>query len=301
MTDPRVWFLVIGVVLHAAPPAGQNPTFRSGTLEVAVNVSVRSGNNPVSGLTAADFDLFDNGVRQQVRDAAVGAVPVDVTIVLDASGSTERIVGRLQRDAQQMLRSLTAGDRVRLLTIGQFVHEILPMQPAGGADASAQLRGEGLSPVFDAIGVALMRPPEPDRRHVVMAMTDGYDTISSLDAARLRQIAARSEAVLHVLVVSPAQGNPRVPGWLPHQEFDEEALRAAAEATGGQLHDLRPLSSSVRAFRRVLDEFRRSYILRYAPAGVPPEGWHEITVRLKRPGRYSVRARNGYFGIEPRR
>jgi hypothetical protein len=52
-----------------------------------------------------------------------------------------------------------------------------------------------------------------------------------------------------------------------------------------------------RAFLRALDDFRSSYVLRYSPHGVAAGGWHEIAVRVTRPGRgYVVRARKGYVG-----
>jgi hypothetical protein len=32
----------------------------------------------------------------------------------------------------------------------------------------------------------------------------------------------------------------------------------------------------------------------YTPSGVSDTGWHKITVRLKKPGKYSITARRGY-------
>ena len=50
------------------------------------------------------------------------------------------------------------------------------------------------------------------------------------------------------------------------------------------------------SFIRELEDFRTSYVLRYSPTGVPAGGWHDVDVRLNRPGRFEVRARKGYFG-----
>jgi hypothetical protein len=43
-----------------------------------------------------------------------------------------------------------------------------------------------------------------------------------------------------------------------------------------------------------IDESRATYVLRYTPKGVPDTGWHPITVKVTKPGRYDVRARPGY-------
>ena len=47
------------------------------------------------------------------------------------------------------------------------------------------------------------------------------------------------------------------------------------------------------AFRRVLDDFRASYVLYFSPHGVRRGGLHTLDVRVKRAG-VDVRARRGY-------
>jgi hypothetical protein len=66
--------------------------------------------------------------------------------------------------------------------------------------------------------------------------------------------------------------------------------------TGGSARHVRDDESMVRVFGEILDEFRQSYILHYQPEGVAAGGWHELKVRVTRPGRYDVQARRGYFG-----
>ncbi len=51
------------------------------------------------------------------------------------------------------------------------------------------------------------------------------------------------------------------------------------------------------AFLRALEDFRTSYVLRYTLEGVSSAGWHDVAVRVVKPGtRYQVRARRGYVG-----
>jgi hypothetical protein len=47
-------------------------------------------------------------------------------------------------------------------------------------------------------------------------------------------------------------------------------------------------------FRRVLDDFRSTYVLYYTPRGVNPGGYHSIEVRVKHEGA-TVQARRGYW------
>jgi hypothetical protein len=52
----------------------------------------------------------------------------------------------------------------------------------------------------------------------------------------------------------------------------------------------------VKTFKRVLDDFRQSYVLRYSPAGVVSRGWHRVRVEVPAQPSYTIRARSGYFG-----
>ena len=54
-------------------------------------------------------------------------------------------------------------------------------------------------------------------------------------------------------------------------------------------------------FLRAVEDFRTSYVVRYAPKGVERGGWHEVGVTAKKGSkRYDVRARRGYTGASAR-
>jgi hypothetical protein len=73
-------------------------------------------------------------------------------------------------------------------------------------------------------------------------------------------------------------------------------LAEAAERTGGRVHAPIFGGSLVRMFEQVFDDFRTSYILRYTPAGVRPDGWHDLKVEVPSQPRATIRARRGYIG-----
>ena len=298
-TASRLAFAWIALLFQLTD--GQLPTrFRSVTTEVVVNVAVLRGNNPVNGLTTQDFEVTDNGVVQSLRAVEIEDVPLDITLVIDTSGSTERLGKYLSAQANEVMERLVPADRLRLLTIDTFVREIRPMQAPGAIPLDIDVPIRGSSSVFDALAVSLMSPVTLGRRHLVAVMTDGIETMSSVSAHHVREVALRTESVLHVLLVRTASGAPsRFPPWLPYREFDEALLRDAAAATGGQHHDLRESYSPAYTFRRVIDEFRRSYILRYTPEGVSSEGWHDLAVKIRKPNNFTIRARRGYFGTNP--
>lgn len=303
--------LASGIVASSQTRPGDQPAvFRSRIDAVSVDVSVRSGGKPVGGLTAKDFVLLDNGVRQQIEIVDTEAVPLDVSLIIDTSGSTATLVEQLKDDMRRIAALLRPDDRLRLLTIDTYVNQIFPMQPAATHPAIDHLTANGLSSVHDALAASMLRPVEPNHRHVVIALTDGIDSISALDARTVRDVAQRSDATLHIgllgleaaLSLSAFQCQmmgwcyPSRRFWIPFQDRNPELLREAARLTGGDLHEpefvanLNPVS----IFKQVFDDFRRSYVLRYMPRDPARIGWHELTVRVPAAPSYVIHARRGY-------
>jgi VWFA-related protein len=317
------WLSVVLMFAFTTIAVAQKPTFRSTVDAVTVAVSVRDGRRPVTGLSADDFQITDNGVVQSLSQVDIESVPVDVTLVLDTSDSTQWAVDTFKRDTQRIASMLRPADRIRLVAINTFAHELMPMQPAGGTLTFDNAPSGGLSAVYDALTAALMSPPNPDRRHLVLAMTDGIDTYSATTPATLRRVSTRSDAVLHVVqagsryIGAPIYmpEDPRyvlIPYnqrqfqrafWGPfdaamraaYLDLDEPLLRDLTVRTGGAFHGSSLFGmGTVNAFKEVYDEFRQSYLLRFTPDGVERSGWHELNVTVPKMPKVTIRARKGY-------
>ncbi|HEX4468751.1 MAG TPA: VWA domain-containing protein, partial [Gemmatimonadaceae bacterium] len=129
------------VVLGSAQTTTQPQTFRSGVELVRVPVLVTEGSRSIAGLTAADFTLLDQNVSQAVTAIPLERQPVDVTLVLDVSGSVQgRALDQLRADVTTIARSLQPDDRVRLITFGENVNDVFGFQPGG-----AQLSLDGIT------------------------------------------------------------------------------------------------------------------------------------------------------------
>ena len=287
---------------HAQSPGDKQRVFRLTTSSVAVNASVKRGNKVVANLTASDFRLTDNGVAQTIDAVSIESVPVDVTLFLDTSGSTAGKLDDMKTDVQGIIRLLRPGDQFRLLTIGDSVYEPVPWVPAGTkVDLSFGAVG-GISLIQDALLIALLHPPQPDRRHLIVGMTDRQDCGSVVSSAMLRELTGRSEAVVHLVDFSGGggQANYRVRSCSPRARPDgARIIDDAAARTGGELHTQSFFfrsSALLRAFKTIFDDFRQSYVLRYSPAGVPAKGWHAIKVDVPAVKDATIRARLGYYG-----
>lgn len=185
-------------------------TFRTATDVVLVDVSVMRDGKPVTGLTAADFELRDNGVRQQVETVETTAVPIDLSIVVDVSGNPDRpmatppqlskVAAEVDEQARRITALLRAGDRVRLFAIDTYVQQIWPLQAASTAPPVRRLDFDGHASLYNTLTTLLLQPVEPTRRHVIVLATRGLDSSSSISAAGVRAIAERSDAQMHLVM-----------------------------------------------------------------------------------------------------
>jgi hypothetical protein len=277
----------------------QAPVFRSAADVVFVNVAVTKGGDPVGGLAAADFVLLDNGVPQDVTVESMERLPIDVTLFLGGAPDSQ-LAGLEQSnlDATRLHAALRPTDRFRIVGAGDRISErpmdavARPLRP-GGVERT---RGTAL---IDGLFYALAWPVAAERRHLVVAFTNALDTWSAIESDRLPELASRSDAVLHVIHFAPVPqdaADPFLMGstdrLLRWQEIDRH-IREAVRRTGGDMHQMRNV---VESFERVLAGFRNSYLLRYTPQGVTRTGWHELSVKVKRPGSFTIKTRKGYEG-----
>jgi VWFA-related protein len=274
------------------------PTFRASADAVAVDASVRRNNRAVTGLTAADFEIVDNGVLQKVTDVSYEKLPIDVTVALDVSASvTGSVLGQLRRSVQQLAADLHAQDRLELHTFNERIQRLVDFaSPASTTDAAiARISAAGGSAVFDSMAVALALPTTAARRHLIVLFSDGVDSSSISDPETLFDLARVSGSTVAVVLASTSSEAPasvfsrRVPGAITVERLYDRIARD----TGGAVVTISSGDNLATTFRRVLDNFRASYVLYFTPQGVERAGAHTLDVRVKRTN-VQVRARSGY-------
>lgn len=284
MTGPgRAALAALLAAAAVAAPSAQRATFSSRLEAVRVDVSVTRGGVPVRGLTAADFEIRDNGVPQDVQLVATEDVPIDLVLALDMSGSVsgERLA-HLRGASEVAVRALAREDRAALFTFGHRVSLRVPLtadvEPL--RDALELEEDGGNTAMIDATYAALAHADAGRGRALAIVLSDGVDTASWLTAASVIETARRVDAVLFGI----STGAPR-----------KTPLDDLADASGGDLIRIESTAQLSAAIGRVMDAFRQRYLLSFVPAKVARPGWHTLDVRVKRRG-LNVKARTGYFG-----
>jgi len=283
--ERAAWCVLACVAVLVSPgTAAQQPRFSSNTLGVRVDVLVTKGNRYVSALTAADFELRDNGVLQQVDVIDPNDVPLNAVLALDVSASTAgQRLSDLITASHTLLDGLRPADRAALTT---FNHAVTPRVPLTGnvstiKAALSAIEPSGDTAVMDGLYAALMTTQAEAGRSLVIVCSDGRDTASWLDPDEVLEAAKRSNAVIYAVAAGRARR------W--------EALKSLTDATGGYTIEIESSKDLAGEFRKILEDFRSRYILTFVPRGVAEGGFHRLDVRVRRGG-LTVKARPGYIG-----
>jgi VWFA-related protein len=178
-----------------ADGTSQIATFSARVETVRLDVSVRQGANVVRGLVASDFEVLDNGVRQEIDLLRLEETPVSVVLALDMSGSVQG--GRLNqlREAGTLLASrLQPGDRAALLVFADLVTIRSDFTTDRASLLSAlQQPAIGINTALvDAAHAAMVMGDSRSGRPLVLIFSDGTDTASFLSPDLVRDTARRN-------------------------------------------------------------------------------------------------------------
>jgi len=275
--------LVLAALSAAGSDAGvaaQQPVFSTRVDTVRVDVDVSRSDRPVLGLAAADFEVFDNGVRQNVDLIASSALPVDVVLVLDTSMSLDAAErAHLTAAGTTVVDALRPDEQAAFVTFSQRVaiRSLFSSDKAALKTLIAGPTSAGDTALNDAAHAAMLVGTAAAGRPIVILFSDGEDTASFLDEQAVLDMARRTGAVVCAVSLG------RKGGVLPE----------LTELTGGVFVKETSLARVAKRFTEILESFRRRYVISFTPAGVSGEGWHKLSVRVK--GGAQVRARTGYW------
>lgn len=275
-------------LLSLTPVTAAAPqTFRASVDFVAVDVSVRQSGRAVTDLRAGDFVLLDGGMPQRLEDAGREVLPIDVTFIVDWSGSVRgAVLDSLTRAMESVRAQLRPEDHATVVTFSHVIRDRGRM-PSGGNLIAAFGNPAGQTSLIDALTVSLIQPAEPGRRRMAIVFTDGVDTTSFEDGSTLIDVASRAETALFIVALAPRAGSGR--------SRHESLFTTLAQTTGGAFALLAANQDLGASFVRAFEEFRTSYVLRYSYEGPVADGWHPLSIRVTRRGSFEIRARPGYW------
>ncbi|HLJ47281.1 MAG TPA: VWA domain-containing protein [Bryobacteraceae bacterium] len=289
-------FLALLLLPDALP---QDSVIRVNVRLVRLLVTVRTAaGGLVTNLQKKDFNVFDNGAKQEIAVFERHTEqPLSISVLIDTSASTGK---DLQYETDSVLRFVRAvvregnpDDAVSLYAFNWQVRQVVDFtrQLDRMARPLKALRAEGGTSMYDAIYLASQDLEPREGRHVLIIVTDGGDTTSYKNFNIALRSAQRADTVIYpildVPITNPAGRN--IGG--------EHALTTMANGTGGAVFRPEDSADLDTAFDDILTALRTQYLVGFYPHDVPltKNPFHEIRVTVGAPN-LRVITRNGYYG-----
>jgi Ca-activated chloride channel family protein len=292
--------------------AGQQ-TFRTATDLVALTVTVTDANQQhLGGLDASDFIVTEDGIEQPVSFVSVSELPLDLTLLVDASASMRDKLDTARTAVRGLTRALRPGDRASVVEFHDGLVQRQPLTPDRGAVEAAldRMTAGGGTALYTALYIALSGVEKPSsadaplRRQCIVVLSDGEDTSSLLgyedvlDRARRRGVTIYTVALRSPIEVALARNRPDDAKALAEADY---AMRALAKETGGQAFFPTNVEALAGIYAAISTELGQQYAIGYTSRNTLRDGaWRRVIVRAPSYPRARLRTRAGYFA-EPMR
>ena len=300
--------LTMGITIgHAAfaqeiPPVGDppnRPVFRSTAALVSINVTVQDKSaHYVAGLQPADFAIYEDGVKQEVRFFESSTVPLDLILLIDTSSSMTDKMNAVHDAAAGFLATLRPIDRGAVVAFADTISILQPLTSDRAAldQAVRSTVARGKTALNTAVYVALKqfgeraRTTEALRRQAIVVLSDGADTASPISLDDVLRVARSSGVSVYTVSLQPSLALAR------NDDTDayDRALRTLARETGGA--SFFPKAGDLKAvYRSIATDLANQYSIGYVPADERDDGrFRRIVVQVLTGGALRSRTRLGY-------
>jgi len=294
----RILVLLLGSLVLATAMVGAQ-RFRAGVDVVSLNVTVTDAESRfIRDLTQEDFEVFEDGVKQDVTFFSRSQQPIALAILLDTSASMEDKMTLAQEAAIGFAKRLRPEDVAEIVDFDSKV-DILQTFTNDREALERAIRSttaDGSTAIYHAIYISLKElrkqaaKSEADiRRQSVVVLSDGEDTSSILAYEEVLDLAKRSETAIYTIGL---RGTDLTPRGFKEAEF---VMRQLAQETGGRSFFPQQATQLPRIYEQISDELSSQYTLAYSSRNPRRDGaWRRIVVRVNRPNA-TARTKLGYY------
>jgi Ca-activated chloride channel family protein len=289
------------------PAAPERQAEPETTLKVDVNlvnvfVTVTDPHGaPVGGLTRENFVLKEDDHDQTIKVFdKESALPLSIALAIDTSLSTRQDLPLEQTSAKRFAHEIMRPvDGLSVYAFSEVVREVTRGYTADlkRIDESIDhIRVGAATALYDAIYLASRQLDQRKGRKVIVLITDGGDTVSTVDYKQAVRAAEEAEALVYSIIVVPIESSAG------REIGGEHALIQLSEDTGGKYYYATSITQLDEAFHKISDELRTQYLLAYYPSQHTSfSEFRRIEVKLvgvPDSSGYRARHRAGYYTVK---
>lgn len=293
-----------------APAAPQRPAvekeggqfiLRTDVEEVVLNATVLDDRGRlVQNLAKDDFQITEDGVKQNVISFQHSDLPVSIALVVDNSGSMSKKRPAVNKSALDLIEASNPQDEAFVVNFSDeaFIDQEFTSDVNKLRDGLSHIESRGGTALYDAVVASADKLAMDAKRpkQVLVLITDGEDNASTLNLEQtIRRVQQLSGPVIYSI------------GLLFGDEMSHSEVRHARRAlemlsteTGGIAFFPKSLEQVDQIAAEVARDIRSQYTIVYhstKPSTQPGFRRVQVIAEGKGTGKLNVRTRTGYYPV----
>lgn len=285
----------------SAQEADVLPTFSTQSELVVLHVAVRDKKGGyVGGLSQDSFRVLEDSRPQEISFFNNQDAPVTVGLLIDASGSMAPHRSLVIAASMAFSKAMNQQDEFFVLGFNEDIHTPLPAgkpftnsEPVLRVALVQAIKARGQTAIYTAVSTGLDYVQKGGfERQVLIVVSDGGDTASSITRSQVLANAQASNAVIYTIALVDPMDTQADPGFLKH----------LSDSTGGVAFRPKNAAEVEAILQRVALDIRNMYTIGYVPSGQAETRTARkelrrvaVDVRLPAGQKAAVRTRRAYL------
>jgi Ca-activated chloride channel family protein len=253
-------------------------------------------NRLVTGLERGNFELFENGRRQDIRHFSSEDAPLSLGVIFDLSGSMSNKIEKSREAVVEFFRTANPQDEFFMITFSERP-ELLTDFTSSVEDIQGRLVTaipKGRTALLDAVylGLNKMRGAHQQKK-ALLIISDGGDNHSRYTESEIKSLV--KEADVQIYAIGIFDSAPRT----EEERMGPTMLATITDVTGGRTFTIDNPNELADVATKIGIELRNQYVLGYRPNSPVHDGkWRKVKVKLNPPKGLPplhVYAKTGYY------
>ncbi len=277
---------------------GEGYILRTDVEEVVLNATVLEGSRLVQNLQKDNFQVFEDGVKQNIISFQHTDLPVSIAMVVDNSGSMSKKRPAVNKSALDLIEASNPEDEAFVVNFSDeaYIDQDFTSDVNKLRDGLSHIESRGGTALYDAVVASADKLAADAKRpkQVLILITDGEDNASTLSLEQtIRRVQQLSGPTIYSIGL--LFGDEMTRAEVRHAR---RALEMLSTETGGIAYFPRSMEQVDDIAAEVARDIRSQYTIGYhSTKPTTDPGFRRVLVTAEAPGmgKLNVRTRTGYF------
>lgn len=272
---------------RAAP--GQNDKIQLQARLVSLTVTVSDSlGRFVTGLQQRHFQVFDDGVKQEIAHFSDDDAPLTLGIIFDVSGSMSDLTSRSVQALRRFFDTSHQDDEYFIVAFNDRARLVQDFTSSPNDIMSRVIfvKAKGSTALYDGVYLGLEKAKQGrHRKKALLIISDGEENSSRYSGRELRDMLKESDVPVYSIGISQFYTGLGV-------------LQSLSGWSGGMTFTPADEPQTRDIYTRIALMLRHQYVIGFYPSDASsPTDWHKVRIVVNGPkglGRLALSYRNGY-------